>query len=339
MKKIAVVLLNLGGPDNLEAVEPFLFNLFNDKEIITMPQPFRYLLAKLISKLRKKKAMEIYRSLGGRSPILENTLEQAMELERALEKQEDTYKVFVCMRHWHPFSYEVVEKIENFNPEKIILLPLYPHMASSTTKSAINDIKTGLIKKHIKAEIREIGCYPKEKNMIKSFVKKISASYEEIEDKSNVRLLFSAHSLPIKAIIGGDPYQEHIKQTVNEIIKEMNLENLDWVICYQSKVAYGKWLFPYTDDEIRRAAEEKKSIIMIPVSFVSEHSETLVELDIQYKELAEQTGIRQYIRVPTLSVDKDFINCLKSLCIKTTQPENKELCHKNFKNCICKGEK
>jgi ferrochelatase len=313
-KKIAVVLFNLGGPDSQEAVEPFLFNLFNDKAIITLPNPFRFFLAKIISSKRAPVAKHIYSYLGGKSPILEETKKQSDALEKKLNTSEDNYKTFIAMRYWKPFSYETIHHVMDYNPDEVILLPLYPQYSASTTGSSINDWDMQCKKSGFRTLTKIIYSYPIAENFINSHVKLINKSYKKITNKKNVRLLFSAHGLPQKMIDAGDPYQLHVEQAASCIIQKLAIKNLDWQICYQSKVGRLKWLEPSTDNEIIRAAKENKSLVIVPVAFVSEHSETLVELDIEYKKLADDNGINQYLRVPTLSTDELFIDCLADLC-------------------------
>jgi ferrochelatase len=310
-KKIAVILFNLGGPDSPESVELFLFNLFYDKAIITLPNPFRFFLAKVISKKRAPIAQEIYNHIGGKSPILDETKKQANALKKKLG---ENYKVFISMRYWHPFSSETILDVKNYNPDEIILLPLYPQFSSSTTASSINDWLANCKKENLTAPTKIIYSYQDNENFINSHIKLIQQSYEKITDKNNFRILFSAHGLPQKNIDAGDPYQTHVEQTVTSIVQKLGIKNLDWKICYQSKVGRLKWLEPSTEHEISRAGAKKKSLIIVPIAFVSEHSETLVELDIEYKKLADESGVKQYLRVPTLSTDELFIDCLADIC-------------------------
>ncbi|MCE3231858.1 MAG: Ferrochelatase [Rickettsiaceae bacterium] len=313
-KKIGVVLFNLGGPDSPEAVKPFLFNLFNDKAIITLPNPFRFLLAKIISSRRAPVAKQIYSEIGGKSPIFEETEKQAKALEQRLNNSNNEYKTFIAMRYWHPFSYEALNEVEKYKPDEIILLPLYPQYSSATTASSLNDWLMQCKKSDISIPTDIIHSYQVEDNFINSHAKLILNEYEKVSDKNNLRILFSAHGLPQKLIDAGDPYQLQIEQTTSSIVQKLSIKNLDWKVCYQSKVGRLKWLEPSTENEIIEAGKENRSLIIVPIAFVSEHSETLVELDIEYKKLAESRGVRQYLRVPALGSDELFINCLARLC-------------------------
>lgn len=307
-KKTAVVLFNLGGPDSLEAVQPFLFNLFNDKAIIRLPQPFRYLLAKFISITRTKKAIEIYKHMGGKSPLLENTLAQAKALEESLKHENADYKVFVAMRYWHPFTAAVATQVKEYKPDEIILLPLYPHYSTTTTQSSFKEWYR--VAKGINVPSQEIESYPLDDLYINAHVETLLPVYKEAEKYGAPRILFSAHSLPQKVIDAGDPYQEQTIQTAKAIIETFKAD-IDYQVCYQSRVGRLKWLEPTTEAEIKRAAADKVPVVVVPISFVSEHSETLVELDIDYKNLAENLGVPFYGRVPTLSCHPLFIQALK----------------------------
>lgn len=336
-KKTAIVLFNLGGPDSLESVKGFLFNLFNDPKIIRLPQPFRFALAKFISSKREKKAQEIYKEIGGKSPLLELTQNQAKTLEIELSKHGD-FRTFIAMRYHKPFSKDAIVEIEKYAPDEIILLPLYPQFSDTTSGSSIADFKKNY---HGKATVKTLCCYPTETNFIKAHSNLIQKTISEgnVKDSSKLRLLFSAHGLPQKIVDAGDPYVEHVTATVNAVMK--NFENLDSVICYQSKVGRLQWTSPSLDDEIKRVALDKKIPVIIPIAFVSEHSETLVELDIEYREIAEELGIEKYLRVPALNSHPDFIHGLTEITLAASKSDEKFLsngrkerfCPKKFKFC------
>jgi ferrochelatase len=331
-KKTAVILMNLGGPDKLSSVKEFLFNLFYDKAIITLPNPFRWILAKFISGKREKTAQEIYQRIGGSSPILAVTKRQAEILEEELNKQKDNFKVFVSMRYWHPFASEVIKDLEEFAPDEIILLPLYPQYSTTTSKSSIDEFTQLLKKSNLnKIKIKSICCYYQNPNFIKAHVDLIKKETLKIKDK--FRILFSAHGLPEYIIKAGDPYQWQVEQTVNQILKELN-QDLDYVVCYQSKVGSLKWITPSTEEELEKAAKEDISVVIVPIAFVSDHSETLVELDIEYKELFEKNSNKTYIRVAALNENKDFILSLVDQVLEKTQVRK---CPKEF--CKCFKEK
>lgn len=337
----AVVLFNLGGPDSLKAVQPFLFNLFYDRNIIDLPNPFRYFIAKLISIFRDKKAQHIYSLMGGKSTILEETEQQAAALENYLHQTgEKAIKVFFSMRHWHPMSAEIIKSVEEYDPKQVILLPLYPQFSTTTTKSAIEDFMAVFAKSKLKTVQKNIiCCYPSDVNFIASHLKLIQ---EALTGLDNYKILFSAHGLPEKIIEKGDPYQWQIEKTVNTIVDSLEIADLDYKITYQSRVGPVKWLLPNTEDEILTVAKEKKNIVVVPISFVSEHSETLVELDIEYKNLVDEFDII-YKRVKTLSVDELYIKSLGEIVrknldstISISSSDGTRKCPAKFSKCPCK---
>jgi len=337
MKK-AVILFNLGGPDKLESVEPFLFNLFNDPEILSIPSIFRYPLAKFISKRRAPITKNIYKQIENKSPILELTQEQAKSLENSLSTQED-YKCFVVMRCWHPRAVDVIKKVKEFNPEEIILLPLYPQFSAATSGSSINEWNNLCKKENYNVKTKTVCCYPTENNFVESHVRLIKKTLKNIEDK-NFKLLFSAHGLPEIKIKKGDPYQWQVEESVKSIMSKLKDENLDHVISYQSRVGPLKWIGPSTDAEIIKYSKKKKGIVVVPVAFVSEHSETLVELDIEYKKLAEENGCSFYKRVPALGMEENFIKGLTKLVLQQETRDNfvsSVVCPTKYEKCPCLG--
>ena len=340
MKK-AIILFNLGGPDKLENVEPFLFNLFYDPAILNLPKFLRYPLAKLISNRRAPTAKKIYEELGGASPILRLTIDQSNSLEKKLntEDQSNEYKCFIVMRCWHPRAENVINEVKNFNPDEVILLPLYPQFSAATSGSSIKEWHDVCKKNNYNIKTSTICCYPTEANFIDAHIDEI---YKKIKDLKNYKLIFSAHGLPEKNIKKGDPYQWQVEQSVNEIVNKMKIENLDWILSYQSRVGPLKWIGPSTEDVIVENSKIGKKIVLVPIAFVSEHSETLVELDIEYKELADKNGCVEYIRVPALGVNVNFISSLSNLVINKEDnrlTENlyppKIQCPNNFKKCPC----
>jgi ferrochelatase len=314
MKK-AVILFNLGGPDSLEAVEPFLFNLFNDPAIISLPKIFRYPLAKLISKRRTPTAKAIYEEMGGKSPILQETNTQAKAIEKSLATEADDYKCFIVMRCWHPRAGDVIKKVKDFNPKQIILLPLYPQYSNATSGSSIKEWLDVCKKENLKTETKIVCCYPTEKDFILSYAGLIKEKIDTI-NLAETTLIFSAHGLPENKIKQGDPYQWQVENTVNELVKKLSIKNLNYILSYQSRVGPLKWIGPSTDVVIKSEAKKNKIIVVVPVAFVSEHSETLVELDIEYKKLAIENGSKNYLRVPAVTANQDFINSLKSSILK-----------------------
>ena len=335
MKK-AVILFSLGGPDNLESVEPFLFNLFNDPAIISIPSLLRYPLAKFLSKRRSPIAKNIYKKIGNKSPILELTEKQAISLEKYLLKK-GNYKCFVVMRCWRPRALNVIKKVKEYNPEEIILLPLYPQFSATTSGSSINEWNQLCQKENYVIKTKIICCYPTENNFISSHALLIKETLEVIENK-NFKLIFSAHGLPESKIKKGDPYQWHVEQTVKKIMLKLENENLDHTISYQSRVGPMKWIGPPTDEEIVKYSKENKGIIIVPVAFVSEHSETLVELDIEYKKLAEKNGCSFYKRVPALGIEENFIKGLAELVLHKQTRGNfvsSIMCPNKYTKCPC----
>ena len=335
MKK-AVILFNLGGPDKSENIEPFLFNLFNDPAIINIPSIFRYPLAKFISKKRAPIAKNIYKEIGNKSPILELTQDQAKSLENNLSKKGD-YKCFVIMRCWHPRASDVIKKVREYNPEEIILLPLYPQYSASTSGSSINEWGDLCKKENYYVKTKTICCYPTENNFIASHISLIKKTLKVIKD-NNFKLIFSAHGLPRSKIKKGDPYQWQVEETVKKIMSNLENENLDYVISYQSRVGPLKWIKPSTDEIIIKYSKEKKGIVIVPIAFVSEHSETLVELDIEYKKLAEKNGCGFYKRVPALGIEENFIKGLTELVLKQETRGNfvsSLMCPNKYVKCPC----
>ena len=307
--RVAVVLFNLGGPDRPEAIRPFLFNLFNDPAIVRRPQPLRWALASLISRRRAPEARRIYAHLGGRSPLLEQTEAQARALEGELA--ESGFRVFVSMRYWHPKSGEVVSEVERFAPAKVVLLPLYPQFSSSTTASSFQDWDRAA-RGRIDAPTTRICCYPDEPGFAAAAAGRIADILETWEGPAP-RILHSAHGVPKAFIAAGDPYRSQVERSVAAIRRALGREDLEHVICYQSRVGPLEWIGPYTDREIERAGSEGKPVIVAPVAFVSEHSETLVELDLEYRKLAGESGVPVYERAATVGTDPVFIRGLAAL--------------------------
>jgi protoporphyrin/coproporphyrin ferrochelatase len=312
MTRLAVVLFNLGGPDRPEAVQPFLFNLFNDKAIIGLPQPLRWLLAMLISRRRAPVAAEIYRALGGGTPLLPNTQAQADALARSLADL-GTVKAFIAMRYWHPLSDETVAAVREFAPDEVVLLPLYPQFSTTTTASSLRQWQKSAARAGLNAQSRTVCCYPAERGFIDAMAALIRPAYERASIAGRPRLLFTAHGLPQRVVDRGDPYQKHVEATAAAILRRLAIPGLDACISYQSRVGPLEWLKPYTEDELKRAGADKVPLVVAPIAFVSEHSETLVELDITYREEALKLGVPLYERVPTAGVHPEFIAGLARL--------------------------
>lgn len=340
MTKTAVVLFNLGGPDSQEAVAPFLFNLFSDPAIISAPMPIRHMLAKYISGKRAPVAQKIYQEIGGKSPILQETQAQAVALEEKLCLTQEA-RVFICMRYWHPMTQQAVSEVAEYAPDRIILLPLYPQYSSSTTASSFLAWEKEAQAQGVAIPTARICCYPSQKHFISAHVRLIQKKYFEMASVASPRILFSAHGLPEKTIRRGDPYQWQVEQTAQSVVSLLGISGLDYTVCYQSRVGPMKWIGPSTEAEIRRAGAEKKPLMVVPIAFVSEHSETLVELDIEYKHLAEKYGVPSYYRVPSLGVLEEFIDALADLCTHTAQTgaicsyQTTRICSAEFRQCPC----
>ena len=334
MKK-AIILFNLGGPDSLDAVQPFLFNLFNDPALINLPGILRYPLAKFISNRRAPVAKAIYAEIGGKSPILQETQSQADAIEEILRKEKDEYKCFIVMRCWNPRAADVIKKVKKYNPLQIILLPLYPQYSNATSGSSIKEWLDICKKENLNVETKTICCYPTEKNFILSYSNLIKKKIN-LKKLQETILIFSAHGLPENKIKQGDPYQWQVENTVKQLVEKLSIKNLNYILSYQSRVGPLKWIGPSTETIIKEESKKKKIIIVVPVAFVSEHSETLVELDIEYKKLAVENGSRDYLRVPAVTVDSDFINSLKSSILSATSCDrfsSSIRCLAKFKKC------
>lgn len=302
MAKTAVVLFNLGGPDSLEAVEPFLFNLFNDPAIIGAPSLIRRLLAGFISRKRGPVARGIYAQIGGKSPLVEETAKQAQALEAALG---DGYRVFVAMRYWHPFAAQALAEAQAWGAERVVLLPLYPQFSTTTTRSSWRQWRQLAAGWAVPTET--VCCYPDEPGLVAAVAQLVRAGYDQAATVGKPRVLFSAHGLPQSVVDKGDPYPKHVELTARAVVAALAIDGLDWGVCYQSRVGPMKWIGPSTEHELERAGEDGVPVVVVPIAFVSEHSETLVELDVEYRHRAETLGIPAYVRVPAVGHHPDFI--------------------------------
>jgi ferrochelatase len=310
MSKTAVVLFNLGGPDSPAAVEPFLFNLFNDRAIVALPQPLRWLVAMFIARRRAPIAQGFYQKLGGASPITANTAAQAAALEQALGEGN---RVFIAMRYWRPFAGETAAAVKAWQPDEIVLMPLYPQFSTTTTKSSLQDWHAAASAIKLAVPTRALCCYPTDAGFIGALAGELRRVLQRWPPGEPKRVLFSAHGLPQKVVAGGDPYQWQVERTAAALRAALGEPGLDSVVCYQSRVGPLAWIGPATDAEIRRAGQEGVGLVVVPVAFVSEHSETLVELDIEYRHLADAAGVPRYVRVPTVGTAAAFIAGLASL--------------------------
>ena len=314
-RKIAIVLFNLGGPDRIESVKPFLINLFKDPAILRVPFFVRPFLARLIARLRVKAASANYEILGGKSPLLELTNEQADALQAALPDLDA--RCFVAMRYWHPFSIEAARAVREWDPDEVVLIPLYPQYSTTTTGSSLTAWREAAAQAGLVKPTSTLCCYHSDPGYLDATASIVRASYNEaraaLPPETGLRVLFSAHGLPEVIIKGGDPYQFQVERTVAGVARTLDIEGLDFVTCYQSRATPQKWIEPSTEAEIERAAHDQVAILVVPIAFVSEHSETLVELDVEYRELAEKEGVPGYFRCPAQNSDVGFIESLAEL--------------------------
>jgi len=312
MVKTAVVLFNLGGPDSLEAIEPFLYNLFRDPDIFNLPFGQK-LFARFISSRRAPKVAEEYKLIGGKSPIGEWTEKQRSLLEVSLRTAFPSIDVFTAMRYWKPLTEETVKNIELMNYDKIILLPLYPHFSIATTGSSFNEWS-----RYYKEDIAKL-VYIKEYFLNDKYISAINQRIDEAilrfpEDvKSGIQIVFSAHGTPVSFVKKGDPYSKQIKETVEAVMKARQYSH-KYCLCFQSKVGPLKWLEPSTAKMIEDLSyQNKKHLLIVPISFVSDHVETLFELDIEYRHIADKFGIKNYIVMKGLNDSSLFIEALAEI--------------------------
>jgi len=331
--KTAVVLFNLGGPDGPEAVEPFLRNLFSDPAIIGLPNPFRAFLARRISAKRAPIAREIYNEIGGGSPIVANTEAQANALQAKLGAN---VRVFIAMRYWHPMSGATAAAVKAWGAARVVLLPLYPQFSTTTTASSVTDWQRAAKDAGLDAPTQVVCCYPREAGFVEAMATRSRPKIETARAAGKLRVLFSAHGLPERVIRRGDPYQWQVEQTAAAIAGKLGLSADEWVVCYQSRVGPLKWIGPSTDEEIRRAGADGVAVVVVPLSFVSEHSETLVELDIEYGKLAKNAGVPAYLRVPTVDDEAAFIDGLVRLVNSVDSAA--ATCHSGEGGRICPAE-
>jgi ferrochelatase len=345
-RRIAVVLFNLGGPDDADTVKPFLFNLFNDPAIIGLPGFARTPLARLIASRREASAQANYAQMdaGGGSPLKAETSKQMDALDAALEAllPGDEVRSFMAMRYWHPLTEETAADVAAWGPDEIVLLPLYPQFSTTTTESSLKAWKTAYAGS---GRSRTICCYPSLDGWIRAQADGVRSKLDEAlhgyPDKP-IRVLFSAHGIPEKLVTGkGDPYQEQVEATVARVAEVAGLS--DWLLCYQSRVGPLKWLGPSTPDAIVEAGKLGMGVVITPIAFVSEHIETLVELDIEYGELAHEAGVHPYLRVPAVGTTPLFIDGLASAVVDSlgrtgTAPAGAG-CRGRWKACPCQRER
>ncbi len=309
-ERTAVLLLQMGGPDSLDAIEPFLFNLFSDRDIIRIGPAFlQPTIARFIARHRARKVREYYKQIGGKSPIRELTEQQAAELEKVLG---DEYRCFVAMRYSKPDTAEALNAIKQAGITKVIALSLYPHYSRATVGSSINELERELKKSGARLEFSYILSFFDNPHYIAALAEKIEQGLAGFEDRSSVQLAFSAHGLPQSFIDSGDPYLDHIQNTVRLTMEQFG--GVSHHLSFQSRAGPVKWLEPSTEAKIKDLALSGcKQLLMVPLSFVSDHIETLYEIDIQYKEEARGLGITDFRRIASLNSSPSFISCLAEL--------------------------
>lgn len=330
-QKITVILLNLGGPDQPSSIRPFLKNFFMDPAIIGAPYPIRWMISRYIAWKRGRPggpAEQSYGMMGGKSPLLENTIAQAKVLQEKLnldakQNQNTNYTVHVVMRYWHPRADQVIQTLTKNPPDQIILLPLYPQFSTTTTGSSIAEFQQEMTRAGLSVPIKTVCCYPDQKGFIAVSTDQIKSAYQtmlaDYPHLKSPRVLFSAHGLPEKIIAGGDPYQMQCEKTAAliaaQLARDLGEPKLDWQVCYQSRVGPLQWIKPSTDDALRRAADDQVPVIIYPHAFVSEHVETLVEIEHEYRDLARELHVPAFVRAGTVMTHPDFITGLADMVV------------------------
>ncbi|MCI0708245.1 MAG: ferrochelatase [Ignavibacteriae bacterium] len=320
-KHTAVVLFQLGGPDSLEAVEPFLYNLFYDPDIIDLPGAFlfRKTLARFVSSRRAPKVQNLYRNIGGKSPILEETQRQAAGLQKSLERKGLNTTTHIAMRYWHPLTDKVVQKLHSNGAQDVVLLPLYPHYSKATTGSSFNEWNRALKRfGYHPTSIKKVDHYYDHPLYIEAMVEQINLALSRIpkSEQGKAHFVFSAHGIPLSLVRAGDPYPNQIKRTY-ELIVERGKWNLPHHLCFQSKVGPQKWLEPSLTQTIHDLAiADATHLVVVPIAFVTEHIETLSEINIEAREEAQHLGVQRFEMMPALIDNKKFIECLTDLVTK-----------------------
>ena len=316
-RKVAVVLFNLGGPDSPAAVRPFLTNLFTDPAILRFPAIFRIPLGRLIAARRTKAATENYAVLGGKSPLRELTEEQAGALEASLRGSGMEARCFVAMRYWHPFTEAALRDVMAWAPDEVVLVPLYPQFSTTTTGSSLRVWHIAAGKAGFAVPTTTLCCWHSDGGFAQATAAIIRRAWDEaraaVPEGARLRLLFSAHGLPETIVKQGDPYQWQVEQSVAAVMAVLDDPAIEHSLCYQSRVTPQKWLGPSAEEAIALAGKEGVALLVCPIAFVSEHSETLVELDVEYRELAHEVGVPAYFRVPAQNSDAGFIEALAGL--------------------------
>lgn len=322
-RKVGVVLFQLGGPDSLEAVEPFLYNLFLDPDIINFPfaKMARQPLARLLASGRAKKVQKCYAAIGGKSPIVEWTHRQARALEEALRESLNA-RVVVAMRYWHPLTGEAIEELAKDSYSELVLLPLYPQYSKTTTGSSFNEWRRRFARSPLAGvPVKFIEDFHDHPSYLDAVVEQVNAALRRFPDPRQVHLVFSAHGIPVSVIASGDPYQAQVEATTRLVLKRGQW-GLPQTVCYQSKVGSGRWLQPSLHEVVARlAAQGVRDVLVVPISFVSDHIETLHEIDREVREEARAAGVRQFEMMPGLNEAPSFIRALADLVCQAVSAE------------------
>jgi len=321
-ERVGVLLLNLGGPEELVDVEPFLYNLFADPDIIRLPQALQWLqepLASLIAKRRAPKSREGYQSIGGGSPLRRTTTDQGFQLACALSARGQDARVYIGMRYWKPFTEDALEQIRGDGVSKLVVLPLYPQFSISTSGSSLRLLESQMYNDTKLSQLEHIviPSWYERPGYIRAMARIIAGKLQSgsFSQPDEPVVFFSAHGVPKSYVQdAGDPYREEMEQCVNLIMRELQgrhgLSNAH-ELAYQSRVGPVEWLQPYTDERLQQLRQEGvRSVLAVPISFVSEHIETLEEIDQEYRELALENGVQEWDRVPALGTDQEFIDDL-----------------------------
>ena len=329
MGRVGVLLLNLGGPDELRDVRPFLYNLFSDPEIIRLP--FSWMqspLAWLISTLRAKKSQENYRQIGGGSPLRRITEAQAQALQECLQQKGQDVNVYIGMRYWHPFTEEAIARIKRDAIEQLVILPLYPQFSISTSGSSFRLLEKLWEEDPSLQRIEHtvIPSWYQQPGYLQAMAQLIGQELDQFPNPDSVHIFFSAHGVPLSYVTeAGDPYQQEIEDCTKLIVQTLNRPN-PHTLAYQSRVGPVEWLKPYTEDALQElGAQGVEDLLVVPISFVSEHIETLEEIDIEYRHLAEESGIQNFQRVPALNSHPVFIDSLATLVVEALEAPSREL--------------
>jgi ferrochelatase len=336
--KTAVVLFNLGGPDRPEAVKPFRVKLFSDPAIIRAPFFIRFWLARLIAAASAKTAVRNYALLGGKSPLLALTQRQATALEHVLGEE---YKCFIAMRYWHPFACATAREVNAWNPDRIVLLPLYPQFSTTTTGSALSDWRAAAARIGLAKTTTTLCCWYDDAAYLTAMAALVDESIAQARaahPDGKIRLLFSAHGLPARIVKAGDPYQMQVEATAAGVMARLRDQAVEHLVCYQSRATPQQWLEPSTAAAITQAGRDGVAVVVVPIAFVSDHIETLVELDIENRHLAEQAGVPGYFRARVANDDPGFIAALAGLVHRATMPglhREGAICAPAYKDCPC----